>query len=87
MAHMQPNGGRAERSDSDELASTRPMVLVISLMVSPGGRVIHGDVFEPDTRRAGRFVGLDGLNGIVRGWLRESAGPVARSGADGEAAR
>jgi hypothetical protein len=67
---MQPNDGDAGRADTDGLSSVEPIVLVVSLAVARGGQVVHGEVYEPESGRTGRFVGLEGLSAVLRRWLR-----------------
>jgi hypothetical protein len=81
---MQRNGGDAGRPDADGLSSVEPIVLVVSLAVAKGGQVVHGEVFEPESGRTGRFVGLDGLSAVLRRWLRsgDPSQPADRPASD-----
>ena len=67
---MQRNGERAGRPEADGLSSVEPIVLVVSLAVARGGHVVYGEVFEPESGRRGRFVGLEGLSAVLHRWLR-----------------
>ncbi len=58
----------------DLLAATRHVVVLLRLTVGTGGRVLYGEVVDPDTRKGLPFHGLVELPTVLRRWL-EVAGP------------
>jgi hypothetical protein len=59
-----------ERSGVDNLAATRQLAVVLRLVVTTSGNVLYGEVVDTVTGEARRFVGLPGLSGAVRSWLK-----------------
>jgi hypothetical protein len=56
---------------------------VLSLAVTASGRAVHGELFDPETGRKGRFAGLTGLTRLLRSWLGSNA--ESREAVDHEA--
>lgn len=59
----------SDRPGVEGLSSTRPHVLVLSLAVATGGHIVHGEVFDPESGRTGRFAGVSGLTRLLSEWL------------------
>ena len=66
---------------SEPLAATRQLVVLLRLTVGADGRVLYGEVVDPETGAARPFHGLDGVSGALRDWLGNppSAEPERRS--------
>jgi hypothetical protein len=60
----------------DSLAATRPFVLVLRLVISPGQRHVYGEVLDPETGRTRPFVGLSGLRRVVQDWMATEGRPI-----------
>ena len=54
---------------ADALAATRDLVVLVRLTVGAGGRVLYGEVVDPDTRKGHPFRGLAGMSAALREWL------------------
>jgi hypothetical protein len=64
----------AGSADSDELSSTRHVVVVLRLVVGADGRIKRGEILDPTQRPPERFVGLAGLGDVLQRWVDEGPG-------------
>jgi hypothetical protein len=53
----------------DELIRSRPVVLVLRLVLDRQARLQHGDVLDAEANGQGRFASLTEMNEIVRRWI------------------
>ena len=61
----------AKEPQTEQLGTTRQFVVVLGLVVDKVGRVLYGEVVDPQLEGRYRFVGLDGIPAAVRDWLRD----------------
>ena len=54
---------------ADALATTRHVVVLLRLAVGAGGRILYGEVVDPDTQKGHPFHRLAGLPTALREWL------------------
>ena len=57
-------------AQAEQLGSTRQLVVVLGLVVDRLGRVLYGEIVDPQVEDRYRFVGLDGIPDAVSDWLR-----------------
>jgi hypothetical protein len=62
---------------ADALAATRHVVVLLRLTVGTGGRILHGEVVDPETSQSRSFHGLAGLPTVLRRWLEAAAATEA----------
>jgi hypothetical protein len=74
-----PTGSRVTNDEeADQLVATRRYAVVLGVVVDKVGRVLYGEIVDPQCRGSYRFVGLDGIPVAVRGWLGETLGDQSR---------
>lgn len=61
----------AEEPQPEQLGNTRQFVVVLGLVIDNVGRVLYGEVVDPQRDGRYRFIGLDGIPTAVSDWLRE----------------
>jgi hypothetical protein len=61
-----------EEAQAELLGATRRVVVVLGLVVDKLGRVLYGEVVDPQADGRYRFLGLDGISVAVRDWLRKA---------------
>jgi hypothetical protein len=59
----------AESSGPESLAARRQLVAVLTVVVEPRGRIVYGDVVDPDTDDKTTFVGSSGIAGALETWV------------------
>jgi hypothetical protein len=59
---------------ADSLSTTRHVVLVLRLVLTPGKRQLKGDVVDPETGWSRPFLGVSGLTTVVERWLDGAGG-------------
>ena len=58
---------------ADALAATRHVVVLLRLTVGASGRVLYGEVVDPETRQGMPFHGLAALPRVLRSLLAAAA--------------
>ena len=61
----------AKEPQAEQLGNTRQFVVVLGLVIDRVGRVLYGEVVDPQRDGRYRFIGLDGIPTAVSDWLRE----------------
>jgi hypothetical protein len=60
---------------TDALSATQALVVLLRLTVGIGGRVLYGEVVDPETHQGRPFRGLAGLLAALREWLAATVAP------------
>jgi hypothetical protein len=60
-----------ENTEAEWLATTQQFAVVLGVVVDKVGRVLYGEIVDPQLRGRYRFVGLDGIPTAVHDWLGE----------------
>jgi hypothetical protein len=63
----------SEEPQAELLGTTRRVVVVLGLVIDGLGKVLYGEVVDPQAEGKYRFVGPQGIGGAVSDWLRSGA--------------
>jgi hypothetical protein len=58
-------------SRGERLTERRNVTLVLRLVVDPGGRLVLGELVDPDGAGRGGFADWVGLTRVIRRWLED----------------
>ncbi len=60
-----------ENTEDEWLETTQQFAVVLGVVVDKVGRVLYGEIVDPQLKGRYRFAGLDGIPIAVRDWLGE----------------